>query len=80
VNRSQTLRLTKFVIQSASLISNKEVQREAVQNELDDLLMVFGDVEEKVAKYKVRHRSFGLNHSGMINFLTRYTETAPRSG
>lgn len=27
--------------------------RDAVQSELDDLLMVFGDLEEKVSKYKV---------------------------
>lgn len=27
--------------------------RETTQSELDDLLMVFGDLEEKVAKHKV---------------------------
>lgn len=27
--------------------------RDAVQSELDDLLMVFGDLEEKLGKYKV---------------------------
>jgi hypothetical protein len=31
-----------------------EEEKQSVQNELDDLLMVFGDLEEKVAKYKVR--------------------------
>ena len=31
-----------------------EKSRLAVQAELDDLLIVFGDLEEKVAKYKVR--------------------------
>lgn len=30
-----------------------EEDKKATQNELDDLLMVFGDLEEKVAKYKV---------------------------
>lgn len=30
-----------------------EEDRKTTQNELDDLLMVFGDLEEKVAKYKV---------------------------
>lgn len=30
--------------------------KDSTQSELDDLLMVFGDLEEKVAKYKVsRH-------------------------
>lgn len=30
-----------------------QASKAAVQAELDDLLMVFGDLEEKVAKYKV---------------------------
>jgi hypothetical protein len=36
-----------------SLIDH-EKQKIAVQSELDDLLMVFGDLEEKVEKYEVR--------------------------
>jgi hypothetical protein len=35
-------------------VTETETQRESVQGELDDLLMVFGDVEEKAEKYKVR--------------------------
>lgn len=32
--------------------------KDAVQSELDDLLMVFGDLEEKLAKYKVGDLAF----------------------
>lgn len=34
-------------------LKEKEQERAAAQTELDDLLMVFGDVEEKAKKYKV---------------------------
>ena len=34
-------------------MSEKEEERKIAQGELDDLLMVFGDLEEKVSKYKV---------------------------
>jgi hypothetical protein len=34
-------------------VAEKEEQRAAVQNELDDLLMVLGDLEEKATTYKV---------------------------
>ncbi|KAI1084361.1 p115 like vesicle tethering protein [Whalleya microplaca] len=37
-----------------SQLAEKEEQKSATQTELDDLLMVFGDVEEKVEKYKKR--------------------------
>lgn len=40
-------------------MATKETEREAAQNELDDLLMVFGDLEEKVAKYKERLKTLG---------------------
>ncbi|KAI6780303.1 Intracellular protein transport protein-like protein [Emericellopsis cladophorae] len=33
--------------------------KDSTQSELDDLLMVFGDLEEKVAKYKARLRELG---------------------
>jgi len=35
-------------------LAESEGQRITVQGELDDLLMVFGDVEEKAARYRVR--------------------------
>lgn len=34
-------------------LSQKEEERATVQSELDDLLMVFADLEEKAAKQKV---------------------------
>ena len=39
--------------QAETSLSEKEEQRAAAQAELDDMLMVFGDVEEKATKYKV---------------------------
>jgi len=50
-------------------MEKKEEEREAAQTELDDLLIVFSDLEEKVAKYKVCDTSpftqstcgFGMN-------------------
>lgn len=47
-NRVLTLRL-----QAQSQLKTKDEEKAAVQTELDDLLMVFGDLEEKVEKYKV---------------------------
>lgn len=35
-------------------VAQREEEKKATQTELDDLLMVFGDLEEKVARYKVR--------------------------
>jgi ElaB/YqjD/DUF883 family membrane-anchored ribosome-binding protein len=35
-------------------LSESREARETTQSELDDLLMVFGDLEEKMTKYKVR--------------------------
>ncbi|KAI1139651.1 p115 like vesicle tethering protein [Hypoxylon sp. FL0543] len=40
--------------ESRSQLEEKEEQKSATQTELDDLLMVFGDLEEKVEKYKKR--------------------------
>ena len=42
---------------------NKEKEKQAVQGELDDLLMVFGDLEDKVTKYKDRLKELGENVS-----------------
>src|SRR6266536_3540922 len=36
-----------------------EKEKQAVQSELDDLLMVFGDLEEKVTKYKEQLKALG---------------------
>jgi hypothetical protein len=40
-------------------LAEKEKEKAAVQGELDDLLMVFGDLEDKVAKYKERLKGLG---------------------
>ncbi|KAK4205681.1 putative transport protein USO1 [Triangularia verruculosa] len=41
------------------LVEEREKERKAAQGELDDLLMVFGDLEEKVNKYKERLKALG---------------------
>lgn len=46
-------------VKAEGLLLEKETERQAAQNELDDLLMVFGDLEEKASKYKERLRSLG---------------------
>ncbi|KAI0456024.1 p115 like vesicle tethering protein [Xylaria acuta] len=40
-------------------LKKKEEQQSSTQAELDDLLMVFGDLEEKVEKYKKRLKDLG---------------------
>lgn len=44
-------------------MEEKEAARQTTQSELDDLLMVFGDVEEKAEKYKQRLKDLGENVS-----------------
>lgn len=43
-------------------IKDKEDARQATQTELDDLLIVFGDLEAKRTEDKVRHHLFTLSH------------------
>lgn len=50
-------------IKAELAVTEKEKERKAVQGELDDLLMVFGDVEEKSEKYKERLKELGENVS-----------------
>ena len=45
--------------------------KEAAQSELDDLLMVFGDLEEKAAKYKVSDLGRGLGSARWHNAMVR---------
>lgn len=40
-------------------LAEKEKEKEAVQGELDDLLMVFSDLEAKVTKYKEKLKALG---------------------
>lgn len=44
-------------IQLRKQFDEKGKEKDATQTELDDLLMVFGDLEEKVEKYKVRYEA-----------------------
>ncbi|KAL7892600.1 p115 like vesicle tethering protein [Trichoderma sp. SZMC 28014] len=46
-----------------SAVKDAEEAKDAVQSELDDLLMVFGDLEEKLAQYKSRLRDLGQDVS-----------------
>lgn len=40
-------------------LAEKEAEKQAVQSELDDLLMVFGDLEDKVTRYQERLKTLG---------------------
>ncbi|CAJ2511027.1 Uu.00g066520.m01.CDS01 [Anthostomella pinea] len=51
------------ILQTQTGLKEKEEQKSATQTELDDLLMVYGDLEEKVEKYKKRLTDLGENVS-----------------
>lgn len=60
--------------QKEAELKEKDEEKTATQTELDDLLMVFGDLEEKVEKYKVHYyfpKTYVTIH---LQFLT---ETSP---
>lgn len=44
---------------AAETLAKTEKDKQAVQGELDDLLMVFGDLEDKVTKYKDQVKKLG---------------------
>ncbi|KFY72150.1 hypothetical protein V498_10108, partial [Pseudogymnoascus sp. VKM F-4517 (FW-2822)] len=46
-------------LKAESLAAESELQKAAVQAELDDLLMVFGDTEDKLSRYKEQLRGLG---------------------
>jgi seryl-tRNA synthetase len=46
----------KEVKEARGLVKEKEEERKSAQGELDDMLEVFGDLEEKITKYKVSAR------------------------
>ncbi|TVY85418.1 Intracellular protein transport protein USO1 [Lachnellula suecica] len=50
---------TEKATKAESALAEKEKERADVQTELDDLLMVFGDLEDKVNKYKERLKGLG---------------------
>ncbi|KAL2265614.1 hypothetical protein VTJ83DRAFT_6714 [Remersonia thermophila] len=47
------------VKKARKLVEEKEEERKSAQSELDDLLELFGDLEEKVTKYKQRLKELG---------------------
>ncbi|KAI0202510.1 p115 like vesicle tethering protein [Astrocystis sublimbata] len=49
----------KEIGESQTRLKEKEEQQSTTQTELDDLLMVFGDLEDKVEKYKTRLQALG---------------------
>ncbi|KZL78991.1 intracellular protein transport protein [Colletotrichum incanum] len=49
----------KKAVHGDMAVKKAEEDKQATQNELDDLLMVFGDLEEKVAKYKAKLEELG---------------------
>ncbi|QBZ62048.1 hypothetical protein PoMZ_10922 [Pyricularia oryzae] len=49
----------KELTKSEALVKKTEEERKSAQSELDDLLMVFGDLEEKNTKYKERLKALG---------------------
>ncbi|EPE25749.1 ARM repeat-containing protein [Glarea lozoyensis ATCC 20868] len=57
--RAEAARIKAEKSETAALERAKEKQ--AIQSELDDLLMVFGDLEDKVTKYKNRLKEAGGN-------------------
>ncbi len=54
---------TEKVAKNESTVALKEKEKQAIQGELDDLLMVFGDLEDKVTRYKNRLKGLGQNVS-----------------
>lgn len=46
---------TNTTPQVSSQLEQKDQEKQVAQNELDDLLMVFADLEEKLSKYKVSY-------------------------
>ncbi|KAH8677704.1 p115 like vesicle tethering protein [Xylariales sp. PMI_506] len=52
-------KLTSQLTKKDSELKKKDEEKAATQTELDDLLMVFGDLEEKVEKYKNQVQELG---------------------
>lgn len=50
---------TQNATKHAASLAEKENEKHAVQGELDDLLMVFGDLEDKVKQYRGRLKKLG---------------------
>ena len=59
--------------QTESALKTSQKSKDTTQSELDDLLIVFGDLEEKVAQYKVRSRP--LKHPYNPNMLNNRVQS-----
>jgi chromosome segregation ATPase len=57
--KSRNVTLNVKVLEAEASVAEKETERQAAQSELDDLLMVFGDLEDKSEKYKQRLKELG---------------------
>lgn len=60
---SRINRADQRAAEAEEALVRKEIERQAVQSELDDLLMVFGDLEERSSEYKRRLKALGENVS-----------------
>lgn len=52
-------RCTDMLLQLEEKIASREAEKESIQGELDDMLMVYADTEEKLNKYKERLKAKG---------------------
>ena len=50
---------TEQLAKVQGLLETREEEKKSVQGELDDLLMVFGDLEDKCTKYREQLRALG---------------------
>lgn len=50
---------TESATEAAAALAEKEQEKQAVQGELDDLMMVFADMEDKVQQYRDRLKALG---------------------
>ncbi|ORY63949.1 p115 like vesicle tethering protein [Pseudomassariella vexata] len=57
--KTQMSQKEEIVQKTRSQLNEKDEEKAAIQTELDDLLMVFGDLEEKVEKYKASLLALG---------------------
>ncbi|KAK4154138.1 p115 like vesicle tethering protein [Chaetomidium leptoderma] len=57
--RARAERVEREVKEARKRVEEKEEARKGAQSELDDMLEVFGDLEEKVTKYKERLKALG---------------------
>ncbi|KAL7942278.1 ER to Golgi protein transport [Trichoderma barbatum] len=62
-SQQETEKLRQEAAKTKEALEDADKAKDAVQSELDDLLMVFGDLEEKLGKYKARLQGLGQDVS-----------------